>query len=186
MLSASLSKCSACELTFKSCFYACTTFWWQCFHEGLHVCCFWSPSVPLSLAGLGWAPLRFTPKDQEKWGKMRWLVWTCSSAEGRKDASGKWLGMFPPKSNWVWQNGQADHGLLSSVGLTALVLAKQNDRKQSCKGSDNNLSTPFPHGTVYSLSSQPLTMEMSLPSQATSSTALSAITIRKFCPNDRT
>lgn len=92
-----------------------------------------------------WAPLLFTPKDQEKWRKIQRLVWTHSSAGGRKDASGKLLLLLPPKSNCTWQIGQAEHGLLHPVGqtgLTALVLAKHRNLKTGMEGLKQHLFHP--------------------------------------------
>lgn len=124
MPSAPLPKSSAWDLIFKSWFWGHTS--------TLVAMPPWSFAHVLLLKSIcspqrSWAPLLFTPKDQEKWTKMQWLIWTHSSAGGRKDARGKLLVLLPPKSNYTWQIGQAKHGLLHPVGqtgLTALMLAK--------------------------------------------------------------
>lgn len=152
MLSATLPKSSAWDLTSKSRFWGHTARWWQCLHEVFHMYRFWSPFVLLREAGLHCCLPQRTERNEGRW--------THSSAGGRKDASGKLLVLLPPKSNCTWQIGQAEHGLLHPVGqtgLTALVVAKHRIiKKQRWKGSNNILSTPIPQGTICCLPSQVL------------------------------
>lgn len=98
--------------------------------------------------------------------------------------------MLPPKSNCAWENGLAEHGLICPVelaGLTALVLAKHRIIENRAGMAQTTSCPPHFHKAPSTVclvrSSKPPTIETSLLSQATYPTALSAITIGKFCPN---